>query len=285
VIEKKNGAVVRDLTTDETETGNVYVVAPVPPSVQKAMNVTTKAPRSCSRSRSRRRTQARRRGSARIPTDGQLGVEIDWIGNYMGNGGRRCGPTQEKPCNRGTNQTEDFELYSPSRFGQLGRPLYKPEYWDKVQQLDMWTNKYDPVMTCQPLGVPRQGRARESGRRERHHSSELSWEADAGVRVHWRQYQVEHPDRTTASGAENADLEQENLHGQHGRTLESWGGGGRGDDTLVHRTSIGFIDRPGSDAARVLHTQRTCTSSRESSGAKATRIFYDASTVEAPAVV
>ena len=21
----------------------------------------------------------------------------------------------------------------------------------------MWTNKYDPVMTCQPLGVPRQG--------------------------------------------------------------------------------------------------------------------------------
>jgi hypothetical protein len=35
--------------------------------------------------------------------------------------------------------------------------MYKPEYWDKVQQLDMWTNKYDPVMTCQPLGVPREG--------------------------------------------------------------------------------------------------------------------------------
>ena len=40
LIERKNGAVVRDLTTSETETGNVYVVAPVPPSVQKAMNVT-----------------------------------------------------------------------------------------------------------------------------------------------------------------------------------------------------------------------------------------------------
>jgi hypothetical protein len=26
-----------------------------------------------------------------------------------------------------------------------------------VQQLDMWTNKEDPVMTCQPLGLPRQG--------------------------------------------------------------------------------------------------------------------------------
>ena len=35
--------------------------------------------------------------------------------------------------------------------------MYKPEHWDKVQQLDMWTNKYDPVMTCQPLGVPREG--------------------------------------------------------------------------------------------------------------------------------
>src|SRR5688572_5279623 len=44
LTERKNGAVVRDLTTSETETGNVYVVAPVPPSVQKAMNVTTPPP-------------------------------------------------------------------------------------------------------------------------------------------------------------------------------------------------------------------------------------------------
>jgi hypothetical protein len=81
----------------------------------------------------------------------------DWIGNYMTGGGRRCGPTQDADCNRSVNQTEDFELYSPSRFGQLNRPVYKPELWDKVVELDMWTNKFDPVMTCQPLGVPRQG--------------------------------------------------------------------------------------------------------------------------------
>jgi hypothetical protein len=81
----------------------------------------------------------------------------DWIGNYMGGGGRRCAPTQPSDCNRQVNQTYDFELYSPSRFGNTGRPLYKPEHWDKVIELDMWTNKYDPVMTCQPLGVPRQG--------------------------------------------------------------------------------------------------------------------------------
>jgi hypothetical protein len=75
----------------------------------------------------------------------------------MTGGGRRCGPTQAAGCNRSVNQTYDFELYSPSRFGSLGRPVYKPQFWDKVQQLDMWTNKNDPVMTCQPLGVPREG--------------------------------------------------------------------------------------------------------------------------------
>jgi len=36
IVEKKNGMTVRDLTTVETETGNLYVVMPVPPSVKKA---------------------------------------------------------------------------------------------------------------------------------------------------------------------------------------------------------------------------------------------------------
>ena len=35
MTERSNGAVVRDLTTDVTETGNVYVVAPVPASVKR----------------------------------------------------------------------------------------------------------------------------------------------------------------------------------------------------------------------------------------------------------
>ena len=36
LVEKRNGATVRDLTTTETETGNVYVVVPVPASVRSA---------------------------------------------------------------------------------------------------------------------------------------------------------------------------------------------------------------------------------------------------------
>src|SRR5687768_4163595 len=156
LTERRNGAIVRDLTTSETETGNVYVVVPVPPSVQKAMNVTTKAPTPIwARNEPPTNTTALtpRIGGKPDMTGVWAEFNIGWIGNY---GSRRCGPTQVE-CRRETNQTEDFALYSPSRFGMLGRPLYKPEFWDKVQQLDMWTNKEDPVMTCQPLGVPRQG--------------------------------------------------------------------------------------------------------------------------------
>jgi hypothetical protein len=58
----------------------------------------------------------------------------------------------------------DYEMISPSRFGLTGsasvkpsHPTYKPEFWDKVEELDQWTNKYDPIMTCQPMGLPREG--------------------------------------------------------------------------------------------------------------------------------
>ena len=154
LIERKNGAVVRDLTTRETETGNVYVVAPVPPSIQKAMNVTTPAPTivwAKNEPAANRTAPTPRLG--KVPDLTGSWQFNDWIGNY---GSRRCGPSQVG-CLRQTNQTEDFALYSPSRFGQLTRPLYKVEHWDKVIELDMWTNKYDPVMTCQPMGLPRQG--------------------------------------------------------------------------------------------------------------------------------
>lgn len=36
MVEKRNGVIIRDLTTTETETGNVYVVMPVPGSVRTA---------------------------------------------------------------------------------------------------------------------------------------------------------------------------------------------------------------------------------------------------------
>jgi hypothetical protein len=158
MVERRSGAVIRDLTTNVTETGDVYVVAPVPASVRAAIQVTGQLPRGVMAKTVS--TVDKAAPTPRLGGHPDLSGNwsyTDWIGNYMNGGGRRRSPWQSADSNRQSNQTEDFELYSPSRFGNLGRPIYKPQYWDKVQELDMWTNKYDPVMTCQPLGVPREG--------------------------------------------------------------------------------------------------------------------------------
>ena len=161
MVERRNGTVVRDLTTVETETGSVYVVMPVPASVQKAITVTVAAPPA----RPVPTPPAFGKAAPDQPTPRLANGKPDLTGNWMflafnwRYGFRRCGPTQQEGCTPVINQTADFEFEAPSRFGP-NRPLYKPEHWDKIQQLDMWTNKEDPVMTCQPLGIPRQGAPR-----------------------------------------------------------------------------------------------------------------------------
>jgi hypothetical protein len=162
--ESKNGATVRDLTTTETETGSVYVVMPVPASVKAAI----KAPANYQAAAITGPTSFNFPGVVDAPqtpstatprlADGKPDLTGNWNGAAMNwrYGNRRCGPSQTSDCTPAWNQTIDFEFEAPSRFGP-NRPLYKPEFWDKIQQLDMWTNKYDPVMTCQPLGIPRQG--------------------------------------------------------------------------------------------------------------------------------
>jgi hypothetical protein len=81
-------------------------------------------------------------------------VEVDEKGNVEEIfPSRRCGPTQVN-CDGYTNQSVDGEFTGRNN---PNRPIYKPEYWDKVQQLDMNTNTEDPLFICQPLGVPRVG--------------------------------------------------------------------------------------------------------------------------------
>jgi hypothetical protein len=75
-------------------------------------------------------------------------------GNIIANfPSRRCAPNQ-RGCGDQTNQTVDQEFT-----GRMdpNRPLYKPEFWDKVQDLDRNTNTVDPLFKCQPYGVPRMG--------------------------------------------------------------------------------------------------------------------------------
>ena len=167
ITEKKNGAVMRDITTTMTETGQMYVMVPVPASVQAAIRPThqpanwTLTPREP------------REPVAAAPTPRRADGKPDLSGNWgrplnpvSGSGARRCGPTQVKGgginpeygcTGGGDNFWIEYAWISPSRFGILGHPTYKPEFWDQIQELDMWTNKYDPVMTCKPLGLPRHG--------------------------------------------------------------------------------------------------------------------------------
>jgi len=168
MTEKQNGKVVRELTTTETETGSVYVVMPVPASVKAATKVPGPFPAIATipvlaSPFGPPAGQQAAQPAAEQPTprlDGKPDMTGNWnafVGFFNWRyGNRRCGPTQSADCTPAWNQTTDFEFEAPSRYGP-NRPLYKPQFWDKVQQLDMWTNKEDPVMTCQPLGVPRQG--------------------------------------------------------------------------------------------------------------------------------
>lgn len=66
---------------------------------------------------------------------------------------RRCAPNQ-LGCRDNTNQSNDGEFTGRT---DPNRPVYKPEHWDKVQQLDYDTNFADPSFRCLPDGVPRVG--------------------------------------------------------------------------------------------------------------------------------
>ena len=179
MIEKQNGAVVRDITTTLTETAQMYVVMPVPASVKAAIKPTNQPPNwtLTANAPAAPATQTAAVATPRL-ADGHPDMTGNWGGPPLaitGSGTRRCGPMQlpgtginpEVGCKTGQdNFWVDYEWISPSRFGLTGntgeplkpsRPIYKPEFWDKIQELDQWTNKDDPIMTCQPMGIPREG--------------------------------------------------------------------------------------------------------------------------------
>jgi hypothetical protein len=163
MTEKKNGTLVRDITSTLTETGQMYVVVPVPASVKAAIKPTNQ-PANWTMPAS---TPAPGAQTAAAVTPRLANGKPDLTGTWgaapnpiTGSGTRRCHPTQVGCRTGADNFLVDYEWISPSRFGILGHPVYKPEHWDKIQELDAWTNKYDPVMTCQPLGLPRHGTPR-----------------------------------------------------------------------------------------------------------------------------
>jgi hypothetical protein len=175
MIEKHNGTVVRDITTTVTETGQMYVVMPVPAGIRTAIKPTNQPPDWTLNVDAKPAPVQ----SASVVTPRLLDGHPDMTGNWSrpplaitGSGNRRCGPMQlkggginpETGCQIAQdNFWVDYEWISPSRFGLTGsgdkpsHPMYKPQYWDKIQEMDQWTNKDDPIMTCQPMGMPREG--------------------------------------------------------------------------------------------------------------------------------
>src|SRR5262245_10891053 len=174
MTERRNGTVVRDITTTWPDTGQMYVVMPVPARVHAAITPTLQPPAWVS-SFGPQVPLAGPPAPAPAPAaqvvtprlaNGKPDMTGSWTtvagyGNPPGGGNRRCGPEQTRCTVPNDNFVVDYAWMSPSRYWMgVNGPVYKPEYWDKVQELDQWTNKYDPIMTCQPMGIPRQGEPR-----------------------------------------------------------------------------------------------------------------------------
>jgi len=66
---------------------------------------------------------------------------------------RGCAPGQE-PCAGGINFERDNAI---RRRMDPNKPVYKAEFWEKVQYNDENQNTEDPTYQCRPTGVPRMG--------------------------------------------------------------------------------------------------------------------------------
>jgi hypothetical protein len=246
MIEKKNGVVARDITTTVTETAQMYVTVPVPASVRAAIKPTYQAPNWTITPSPNNPPPA---AAAAVATPRQANGKPDlggvWGGSYnpiSGGGARRCGPTQTKVnCNIPMdNFWVDYEWLSPWRFGVMGHPVYKPEYWDKIQELDQWTNKYDPVMTCQPLGLPRHGTPRRIVQQDKDVIFFYGPNADyGGGAAEFRDIPTDGRQRNTRTASQAY---------YYGNSIGTWEG-----DTLVI-DSINFVDTTWLGRGGLLHS-------------------------------
>lgn len=88
---------------------------------------------------------------------GQGGPVVDEKGNLLQlTKGRPCSKQQFDlgNCAPGINFERDSGV--TQRMGPEV-PMYKPEFWEKVQDYDRNGTKYDPEFHCKPSGVPRMG--------------------------------------------------------------------------------------------------------------------------------
>ncbi len=87
---------------------------------------------------------------------GQGGVKPDEKGNIVQlTRARLCAQSQidAGECHPGVNAERDAGMNQRPAH----QPMYKPEYWERVQHLDREGIQEDPAFHCKPAGVPRMG--------------------------------------------------------------------------------------------------------------------------------
>ena len=65
--------------------------------------------------------------------------------------------TFPRNTNRALNNEQSERAASLLRRVGANRPIYKPEYWEMVKNLDHNANEEDPSNNCMPAGIPRAG--------------------------------------------------------------------------------------------------------------------------------
>jgi len=185
---KRNGTTIADLTAQRTNTYNPYVVMPVPANIKAAYpaSAATGVPAAIPAAGGGETRGAGQAAGANQQTPRTPDGHPDLNGRWGGAGGAiGTGTVQglDKNGNRVTyasleeakaNATKIFARNYVARHGNptwaerdqgmddryrdnLNPPLYKPEFWDRVQYLDMHGNYLDTAFLCAPVGLPRIG--------------------------------------------------------------------------------------------------------------------------------
>ncbi|HEX8414159.1 MAG TPA: hypothetical protein VF637_09780, partial [Sphingomicrobium sp.] len=93
--------------------------------------------------------------------DGKVDFSGLWNGRAGGGGFTprvdAQGNVNLQPAARGADLANFEKDSAIEERSSPNKPIYKPAYWDKVQDLDRNGLTLDPVFICRPEGVPRMG--------------------------------------------------------------------------------------------------------------------------------